>query len=159
MKKPLAALLALLLMLQLAPNGFAADTAQAAAAAQTAEAVEIGSAQELIDFARNCVTDSYSLGAVFSLTADIDLTGTDFAPVPYFAGTFLGNGHMIIGFAPEIAVQKMLYGGEHRLSVDDEAEPLICFVYLEIDEITGKCLDIRPVTYIGGRLSNGEASI
>ena len=65
----------------------------------------------------------------------------------------------IIGFDPETAVQKMLYGGERRLTVDDEAEPLICFVYLEIDEITGKCLDIRPVTYIGGRLSNGEASI
>lgn len=65
----------------------------------------------------------------------------------------------VIGFDPELAIEKMLFGKDVRLTIDEEATPLVCFVYLEIDETTGKCLDIRPVSYIGGRLSNGEASI
>ncbi len=65
----------------------------------------------------------------------------------------------VIGFDPEAAIEKMIFGKERRLSINDEATPLVCFVYLEIDENTGRCLDIRPVSYIAGRPSNGEASI
>lgn len=59
--------------------------------------VTISTAAEFADFARNCALDVYSRGVIFVLERDIDLTGTDCAPVPYFAGTFEGGGHMIRG--------------------------------------------------------------
>lgn len=32
-----------------------------------------------------------------TLTADLDLTGSDFQPIPTFGGIFEGNGHQITG--------------------------------------------------------------
>lgn len=59
----------------------------------------IATAEEFMDFARRCAVDTFSRGFIFSLEADIDLSGRDFAPIPYFAGTFLGNGRMIRGLS------------------------------------------------------------
>lgn len=57
--------------------------------------VTIGTAEEFLVFAKECSMDAYSLGKTFALTADIDLVGKEFVGVPYFNGTFLGNGHTI----------------------------------------------------------------
>ena len=57
----------------------------------------VDSVQALLDLAENCRLDSYSLGLAVSLTADLDLSGAEFESIPYFAGTFLGNGHTIKG--------------------------------------------------------------
>ena len=59
--------------------------------------VTISTAAEFADFARRCALDTYSRGVIFVLERDIDLTGTDCPPVPYFCGTFEGGGHMIRG--------------------------------------------------------------
>ena len=63
------------------------------------EPVVISSAEAFMTFAESCALDVYSRGVTFRLTADIDLSGTDFAPIPYFAGTFEGGGHKILGLS------------------------------------------------------------
>lgn len=78
------------------------DTAEKEAAVQGTEAadeIQISNAQDLERFAQECRNDWYSYGKVFSLTADIDLTGMDFQGIPYFNGTLKGNGHTISGFS------------------------------------------------------------
>ena len=62
----------------------------------------ISDLEEFLAFAENCRLDSYSVDLTVSLSADIDLTGADFAGIPIFCGTFLGNGHTISGL--EISV-------------------------------------------------------
>lgn len=59
--------------------------------------VTISSVEELLDFAKNCSLDTWSQGRTVRLTADIDLSGRDFAPIPTFGGTFLGEGHTVSG--------------------------------------------------------------
>ncbi len=59
--------------------------------------VTIGSAQDFLIFAQSCRLDTYSEGLTVSLNADIDLTGESFDGIPFFAGTFLGNGHTVSG--------------------------------------------------------------
>lgn len=83
--------------------------------------VIIGTAEEFLVFAKECSMDSYSLGKTFALTADIDLVGKEFTGVPYFNGTFLGNGHTISNV--KITEKGSQYGlfryiGESALVVD-----------------------------------------
>ena len=61
--------------------------------------VLIGSAESFLTFAENCRLDSYSQGLQVELLNDLDLSGYDFAGVPIFCGTFLGNGHTISGLS------------------------------------------------------------
>lgn len=63
--------------------------------------VLIRSAEDFLDFSKKCTLDSWSRGKNIVLTADIDLTSTDFAPVPIFGGSFHGNGHKITGLTLE----------------------------------------------------------
>ncbi len=69
------------------------------AAAAPSDELRIGSAEELIAFAEKCSLDSWSRGKTVVITADIDLTGTDFACIPTFGGVFDGGGHKIYGFS------------------------------------------------------------
>jgi len=91
MKRICALLIALLLLLGCAPAAFAEEAAP----------VTIASAADFKRFAAACELESYSAGRVFELTADLDLSNTAFSPVPYFAGTFHGNGHLITGLKVE----------------------------------------------------------
>ena len=59
----------------------------------------ITNVQEFLEFAENCRLDSYSVGLVVQLTADIDLTGQNFNGIPIFCGEFYGNGHTISGLS------------------------------------------------------------
>ena len=65
----------------------------AACADGESEAVVIATTEDFLRFAAACAEESYSADKRFVLTADIDLSNTDFAPVPYFAGAFDGGGH------------------------------------------------------------------
>ena len=87
MRKLTALLLAVWLLV-----GFAQPTAWA-----DGSEVTISSAKELVSFSKNCALDTWSQGKTVRLTADIDLTAVDFAPIPTFGGTFLGDGHTISG--------------------------------------------------------------
>ena len=67
------------------------------AAQADAASLSIATAEEFMVFAENCRLDSYSRGLSVSLESDIDLSGTDFFPVPSFSGSFDGKGHLISG--------------------------------------------------------------
>lgn len=76
----------------------------AALAAPAVRAEETGPAAITISdldgweaLAKDCRLDSWSRGRTVQLTADIDLTGSDFAAIPTFGGTLQGNGHTISG--------------------------------------------------------------
>ena len=62
------------------------------------ERIDIGTAEEFADFASKCYLDAWSENKYVSLTADIDLTGTQLCVVPVFNGIFDGVGHTISGF-------------------------------------------------------------
>ena len=79
--KVLAVFLTLCLLLSLAAPAFAAGNQ-----------ITIGTKEELLTFAQNCTLDSWSQGKTVVLTGDIDLTGTDFTPIPTFGGHFDGQG-------------------------------------------------------------------
>lgn len=59
--------------------------------------VEIGTAEEFVEFASNCALDTWSKGKNVTLTADIDLTGYDNITIPIFSGNFNGGGFTISG--------------------------------------------------------------
>ena len=86
-RKLTAVLLALCLMLSAALPTAMADEGENT----------IASAEEFAAFSKNCSLDVWSQGKTFRLTADIDLSGSDFAPIPTFGGTFYGDGHTISG--------------------------------------------------------------
>ena len=69
--------------------------------------VTISSAKELVSFSKNCALDTWSQGKTVRLTADIDLTAVDFAPIPTFGGTFLGDGHTISGLRIDASGSRM----------------------------------------------------
>ena len=59
--------------------------------------IYIRNADELIDFAKKCSYDAYSIGKNVVLCADISLENTDFEPIATFSGSFDGQGHSISG--------------------------------------------------------------
>ncbi len=61
------------------------------------ETVIIRTAEDLVEFGKACTSERYSEGKLVSLEADLDLTGTEFYPIPVFCGTFEGNNHTISG--------------------------------------------------------------
>ena len=60
--------------------------------------IEISRVNELIEFANKCKYDSYSKDKIVKLTADIDVSGSDFKGISYLAETFDGGSHIISGF-------------------------------------------------------------
>lgn len=85
-----AALAALLLMTSVLP---------CAALAAGPDTVTLRTAADLTALARACTLNTWSRDKTVVLAADIDLTGTDFSPIPTFGGTLEGNGHTISGLS------------------------------------------------------------
>lgn len=95
MNKHLQTLLALLLSLCLL-----AGCALPAFATEEAPApLQITSAEEFLQFAEACRLDAYSQGLTVELQNDLNLSGTGFAGVPIFCGSFNGNGYSITGLS------------------------------------------------------------
>lgn len=70
---------------------------------ETTDAVAIRTVEDLQEFSRNCISESYSMGKQFVLEADLNLQGTEVQPIPVFAGTFDGKGHSVIGLSVKSA--------------------------------------------------------
>ena len=72
-------------------------------AAQAAEnsprTLYISTAAELALLSKDCTLDAYSRNLTVVLTADIDLSDVEFAPIPVFCGDFNGAGHTVSGFS------------------------------------------------------------
>ena len=88
--KSFALLLAGVLLLALAAPALAAEDG---------EVIRLRTAADLAELSRNCSLDSWSREKTVCLERDIDLTGTDFTPIPTFGGVFLGQGHTISGLS------------------------------------------------------------
>ncbi len=91
-KRLFSLLLALMLLMTLAMPVSAAKKKT-----ETKEPIAISTVAELLELAEHCRLDSYSTGLTVTLEADLDLTDSEFDPVPIFCGTFEGNGHTISG--------------------------------------------------------------
>ena len=94
MKRLFALLLCLIFALGTAAPAFAAEIDVPEETPEPPQLIK--TPDDLRAFSEGCALESYSRGRVFSLEADLT-PGADFAPIPYFAGTFLGNGHTISG--------------------------------------------------------------
>ena len=92
-RNALAAGLALLLCLSLSAPALAEEEPAAE------ETVSLRTAEDFLAFAEGCAVESYSAGRRFVLETDVDLSGTDFRPIPYFAGILEGKGHLILGLS------------------------------------------------------------
>lgn len=57
----------------------------------------IDSLEDFLQFAEDCRLDSFSRGKTIWLNVDIDLTGVDFTPIPWFGGVLECNRHTISG--------------------------------------------------------------
>lgn len=68
------------------------------------EVLYIGSVDDLKTFSKNCWLDTWSQNKKVYLTADLDLTGSDFVSIPTFGGYFDGQGHTISGLSIRDAV-------------------------------------------------------
>lgn len=91
MHRPLALLLAGWLLASLSlPSAWAVSE-------EGEDVIAISTVEEFAAFSRSCSLDSWSRGKTFALTADLNLAGADFAPIPTFGGVFLGQGHIISG--------------------------------------------------------------
>lgn len=124
-KKILCLTLSLILLMSMSVTAFA----------QTDASLTISTAEEFLTFAENCRLDTYSQGLTVSLEADIDLTGLAFSPIPYFAGTFLGNNHTVSG-----------------ISVTDNGSEIGFFRYLSQTARVEKL-------HIGGNITPGGSSV
>ena len=84
--------LSLSLILSVFAMGFAPIVSHAAE-----EEILISTADELVDLAKKCSYDAWSIGKTVVLTRDISLEGVDFEPIPSFSGVFDGAGYKITG--------------------------------------------------------------
>ena len=89
MKKALSLLITAAMMI--------AMLAVMAPAAFAAEAVNVGTADELIDVVTKINAGELPADTDITLTADINLTGKTWAPIKVYNGTFDGNGKTITG--------------------------------------------------------------
>lgn len=108
------------------------------ASAASANMVIISTAEEFIAFAENCSLDKWSHGKTVKLAADINLSGTDFEPVPIFGGTFDGAGHTIDG-----------------LRIDSTGSHKGLFRYLEKSAVVSELNVVGTVSPTGSRSEIG----
>ena len=87
-------LLVLLLSTSVVP-ALAAQGQQGSSEASGGDVIEISSEADLLELAANCKLNSYSLGKTVVLTQDIQVYSPNFNGIPFFNGTFNGNGHTI----------------------------------------------------------------
>lgn len=92
-------------------------TLPVSALAEELNTIYISSAEDLLSLAGKCTLDTWSVGKTVYLQCDIDLSETEFEPIPQFAGTFKGEGHTISGLSITGSVstaglfRKVLEGG------------------------------------------------
>ena len=103
------------------------------------EEVQIGSADEFIEFAKKCTLDTWSVNKKVILTDDISLEGKGFEGVPSFGGSFDGKGHTI----SDVSITKGLsYAG---LFIHVQKTGVIQNL-----NVTGSVIPVGDTTIIGG---------
>lgn len=100
------------------------------------ETVIISSIDDLKRLAKKCKLDTWSANKNVYLEKDILLTGSDFVTIPYFAGTFDGQGHTISGYV-----------------VDDEQSNIALFSYVSEGAI------ISNLNVVADVIPSGKSSV
>ena len=67
-------------------------------AAPEDDSIYISTAEDLIEISKNCAYDKWSEGKTIVLSNDISLKDVEFEQIPYFAGTFDGQGYTIFDY-------------------------------------------------------------
>ncbi len=62
-------------------------------------AVHLATAGDVLRLAEDCALDTWSAGRTVVLDGDLDLSGVPFSGIPFFDGTFDGQGHTIRGLS------------------------------------------------------------
>ena len=152
MKRTLSALLCVLLLLPCLTIG-------ALAAEDDTETVRVSTAEELMELAANCVSDTWSQGKTILLENDINLTGLNFTPIPLLSGIFDGQGHNIIGVSFDAAgstqglFRMILKSGEVRnIRVSGTRESIGGIAGVNYGKITNCRFDgdIQALSAVGG---------
>ena len=65
----------------------------------TPSTLHIRDAKDLMELSEACKYDAYSKDLTVLLDNDIDLSDTEFVPIPTFGGIFNGQGHTISGMS------------------------------------------------------------
>ncbi len=73
--------------------------------------IEISNPRDILNLSEKFKSDTASDNITVILKKDIDLSKTEFEPIPYFNGTFDGNGHKISGYSIN---KDMSYAGFFR---------------------------------------------
>lgn len=110
--------------------------------------ISISSAEDLKEFSKNCRLDSWSAGRYAELTADIDLTGVEFEPIPVWGGSFNGNGYQITGV--ELTAETSSQGLFRYITKDGSVENL---------HVTGSYTSKENQEYLGGIAGSLEGTI
>ena len=119
-----------------------------AALAAEQDTISIRSAADLVKLSQNCTLNTWSRGKTVVLEADIDLSGTDFAPIPTFGGVFEGGGHTISGLS---------------LSQGDSYQGLFRYIQegavVRDLHVTGTVAAVGDQAYLGGIAGSNEGTI
>ncbi|MDO5330392.1 MAG: TIGR00282 family metallophosphoesterase [Bacillota bacterium] len=65
----------------------------------------------------------------------------------------------IIGSSYDSVIKRTVLGEEGFFEIPKDGREIVCFVLIEVDEESGRCVRIKPITYIDGGLFDGEASV
>lgn len=113
---------------------------------ETSAALEIATAEQLVDFAADVTADDNFAGKVVKLTADIDFSDIEWQPIGgdsvYFAGEFDGNGKTISNLTnTEDVARKGLFGLVEKAYIHD----------LTLKNVKFVCVSVRlqPIYSIG----------
>lgn len=116
-------------------------------AANTERTLQIGTLEELKEFARQCASDQYSKGLNVILTDDIDLEKQNIS-IPIFLGTFDGRGHHIVGLCLQESASN--YGLFNRL----ESGAVVKHLY-----VSGEVTPAGKQSNVGGIVGENYGSV
>ena len=131
-KRIICVFLALMLILSAVPMVFGENLEEVG---DSDDILHIRDARDLMTFAARCSLNTWSDGVKVALDNDISLSGAAFTPIPYFNGSFNGNGYTIFDVA-----------------IEDAQSP--CGLFLE----TGKDAMIYDLNVDGAVLTQGDDS-
>lgn len=112
------------------------------------DTIRIETVDDLMELAKECRLDSWSLDKTVELASDIDLSGNAFDSIPTFGGRFIGNGHKISGLNIE---KKGSYLGLFRYIQSSG--------YVEGINVSGNINPDGTKTYIGGIVGENRGTI
>ena len=92
----LTTLICLILVLVPMPV-YGAEVSETDEAVMTEESIYLSTAEELVELAKNCMDDNWSIGKTIVLKNDINMSGMEFFGIPTFGGNFFGQGYTISG--------------------------------------------------------------